>query len=185
MRTWVVPFALVLLLAACGSGADHSDDMAPVDTAGLHAAAIDYALSQGQSRGKELVYVTGPSTGLWDQWCGAGFAQGIDEACDVLDSIAFDLPSVFEGDKAEEITDALAPAAVEFVENRDELFEPMREGMMVAPVVNDGGLMSFGVSIEADGKVYLPLDGLGEGWIFEATPTDEGWTIEAVASWIA
>lgn len=184
MSKWILLAAILSSVAACGSGADQHDGPDPVDTAGLHAAAIDYAVSQGHARGKTLIYVTGPSAELWDQWCGAGFAEGIDDACDVLDSIAFDLAPVFEGDTAAEIVEALAPATVEFVENRDELFEPLGEGM-VAPVINDGGLFSFGVSIEAGGKVYIPLDGHGEGWVFEATKTDEGWDLEPIGFWIA
>jgi hypothetical protein len=139
LRIWVLLFTSVVSVAACGLGSDHDDEADLVDTTGLHAAAIDYALSQGQARGKELVYVTGPSTDLWDQYCGAGFAEGIEDACDVLDSIAFDLPAVFDGDRAAEITEALDPATVEFVQDRGELFEPMEDGMMVAPVINDAG----------------------------------------------
>ena len=58
---------------------------------------------------------------------------------------------------------------------------------MIAPIQNDAGLLTFGVLIEADGKVYLPVDAHGEGWLFELTPSETdntGWEITPIAAYI-
>lgn len=75
-----------------------------------------------------------------------------------------------------------------FIEDPESVTEPLEEGMMVAPVKNNAGLLIFGLMIEADGKVYLPADAHGEGWLFELTPNqpqDGAWTVEPIASYIA
>ena len=64
-----------------------------------------------------------------------------------------------------DIAAAVAPAPVEFVGD--------------AP-----GVLTFGRAIEIDGVIYLPLDGQGKGWLFEASRTGDGWEINPLAEWI-
>lgn len=182
MKIWPVVVALVVLATACGGMSE--DEEEPIDTAGVRAAAANYALSHGVERGQGPMYVVGPSVELWEMYCGAGFAAEIEAACAVLDSIAFDLPETFRDAAAREISEALAPSAVEFVASRDDALD-FEERPAVGSIKNDGGLLSFGVAIEWDGRIYVPVEGHAVGWLFEAAPSTNGWQIEAIASWIA
>lgn len=83
--------------------------------------------------------------------------------------------------------DLVAPSTVEFIEDRDSVIEPFGEGMMVAPIKNDAGLLTIGVLIESEGKVYIAVDAHGQGWLFELTPTDAGggaWDVQPIAEYI-
>ena len=108
-------------------------------------------------------------------------------ACEVLNSIAFELLPTFVDPEAAEISDALSPAITKFIEDSRSVIDPMAEGegMMVAPVKDDAGLLTFGLAIESEGKVYLPVDGNGQGWLLEVSAIGDGWHVEAIASWIA
>jgi hypothetical protein len=160
------------------------------------STAIQFVLDEsgGGLESKDLVYVAGPSTELWGQWCGFDTGEPGEEphdevpsACHVLDATSFDLPAIYQGETAAEIEDALAPIPVEFTDNPDAVIGTLDEGMMIAPIEGDAGLLTIGVVIEADGKAYVPVDAHGEGWLFELTPSSDGdgdWDIQPIASYI-
>ncbi len=187
-------FGLILVLAACTTTGDSK--LEPLDLSMAKAAAIEYALDDSNLGTKDLVYVAGPSLELWGQWCGFDTSEPGEEphdeipACNVLDQTDFDPPAVYPagGESASEIETALAPATVEFIENPDSVIEAFEEGMMVAPIRNDAGLLTIGVLLESEGKVYLAMDAHGQGWLFELTPaTSEGggWFVEPISEYIA
>lgn len=184
---------LLVVLAACTATGD--DEPEPLDLSMAKAAAIEYVLNVSDLGAKELVYVAGPSLEIWDQWCGFDSGEPGEDphdeipACDVLDETTFDLPAVYPagGESASEIESALAPATVEFIEDRDRVIEPFEEGMMIAPIRNDAGLLTIGVLLESEGKVYVAMDAHGQGWLFELTPATSkggGWTVQPISEYI-
>lgn len=186
-------FCLMVFLVACTATGDGEPE--PLDLSMAKAAAIGYALSVSDLGTKDLVYVAGPSLEIWDQWCGFDTGEPGEDphdeisACDVLDETSFDLPAVYPagGESASEIESALAPATVEFIEDRDSVLETFEEGMMIAPINNDAGLLTIGVLLESEGKVYLAMDAHGQGWLFELTPaTSEGggWIVQPISEYI-
>lgn len=186
---------LAVALGAC-DGVDVTDESEPLDLSMAKAAAIEYAVSVSDLGTKDLVYVTGPSLEVWDQWCGFDTGEPGEEshneipACDVLSATSFDLPPVYPAgsDSAAEIENALAPATVEFIEDPDSVIEPFEEGMMIAPIKNNAGLLTIGMLIESDAKVYIAMDGHGQGWLLELTPTGPdsgGWDVQPIAEYIA
>jgi len=188
-------FCLVVALAAC-NGAVVDDEPEPLDLSMAKAAAIEYALGVSDLGTKALVYVAGPSLEIWDQWCGFDTGEPGEEphdqvpACAVLRESVLDVDAVYPqgSDSAAEIEDALAPSTVEFIEHRDSVIEPFGEGMMVAPIKNDAGLLTIGVLIESEGKVYVAMDAHGQGWLFELTQTGSGggaWDVQPIAEYIA
>lgn len=199
MRRRVSILAFVVLVSACNQAIDTTTTAGQREgttgTDNVLATAIRYVLDETDLESKDLVYVAGPSTELWDQWCdfdtgepGEEPLDAVPAACDVLDSTTFDLPATYEDDAAAEISEALSPAAVEFVDDPNSVIGTLDEGMMIAPIENDAGLLSFGVMIEADGKFYLPVDAHGEGWLFELTTTSTGentWNIRPLAAYAA
>ena len=190
-------FCLVFVTVGACNGAVVDDEFEPLDLSLAKAAAIEYALEASDLGTKDLVYVAGPSLEIWDQWCGFDTGEpdvevGADDppACDVLDATSFDLPAVYPtgGDSAEEIKQTLAPATVEFIVDRESVIEPFGEGMMVAPIKNDAGLLTIGVLIESEGKVYIAMDVHGQGWLFELTPTGSeprSWDVQPIAEYVA
>lgn len=200
MRRSLALIFLAALAAACNTTAYPDTTKGPADTTGtmnVLSTAIRSVLDESGANleTKDLVYVVGPSTELWDQWCGFDTGEPGEEphdevpsACGVLDSTTFDLPATYQGDTATEIENALAPITVEFIEDPDSVIGTLDEGMMIAPIEGDAGLLTFGVIIEADGKAYLPVDAHGEGWLFELTPSSNGdgtWDIQPIAAYIA
>lgn len=196
MRRLALLVVVAVVLASCTSGEAEFEGEG-LDLAGVKAAAIRYVLENSNAlSGKDLVYVAGPSLEPWEQWCNFDIGEpdvevGADNppACDVLHATSFDLPIVYPAgsDSANEIETALSPVEIEFIEDRESVVEPFGEGMMIAPIQNDAGLLTFGVLIEADGKVYLPVDVHGEGWLFELTPSETdntGWEITPIAAYI-
>lgn len=193
MRRLVFLVVAVLAIAGCASGKVEADNEG-LDPAGINAAAIQYVLGASGLSQKHLVYVAGPSVELWDSWCHVATGEPGEDvhdenptACGVLDTSSFDLPAVYPAgsDAADEIEGAFSPAEVEFIEDPESVIEPFEEGMMIAPVQNDAGLVTFGVPIEAEGRIYLPTDAHGSGWLFELTPSaaDEGWDLTPIAAY--
>jgi len=185
----IVTVALSLVLAACAAGGIDEgaptvpeSEEEPMSTTGVHAAAIEYAMGQGQAVVGDLAYVAGPLPETWDRWCGFESDQ---VPCLALQAMTIDLAAPFDEAARAEIEGALAPMMAEFIEDPESVIEPMEQSMMVAPIKNDAALLVFGRPIWADDKVYLPLDGHGKGWLLEATPTDDGWEISPLALWIA
>jgi hypothetical protein len=184
---------LMVLLVACNATVD--DEPQPTALSTATAAAIEHALEVSDLGNKELVYVAGPSLEIWDQWCGFDTGEPGEDphdeipACDVLDATSFDLPPVYPvgSESASEIEEALAPATVEFIEDPESVIEPFEEGMMVAPISNDAGLLIIGVLLEAEGNVYIAMDAHGQGWLLQLTPdqSDSGWTVHPIAEYIA
>ncbi len=197
MKRLTAVVLMAVVAAACYATPKVDDEPKPLDLSMAKAAAIEYVLGDSNMGTKDLIYVAGPSLELWDQWCGFDTGEPGEEphdeapaACAELRESVLDIEAVYPpgSDSAIEIADALAPATVEFIEDRDSVIEPFGEGMMVAPIKNDAGLLTFGLLIDAGGKVYLPVDAHGQGWLFELTPTQpEGgaWNIEPIASYIA
>ena len=197
MKRIAVALLVALSVAACKSVPQLEDEPEPLDSSNAKATAIEYILRETNLGSKDLVYVAGPSLEIWDQWCGFDTGEPGEEphdevpaACAELRKSVLDVDTVYPpgSNSAIEITEALAPILVEFIEDPDSVFEPFEEGMMVAPIKNDAGLLVFGLLIEADGKVYLPVGAHGEGWLFERTPTQPdggGWSLRVVSAYIA
>ena len=189
---------LTVLVAACNQAGGPDTTTRPPDgatgTENVLTAAIMFVLDETDLERKDLIYVAGPSIELWGQWCGFDTGEPgedphdeVPSACDVLDSTTFDVPATYEGTLAAEIETALAPATAEFINDPDTVTGTFEDGMMIAPVEGDAGLLTFGVVIEADGKVYLPVDAHGEGWLLELTPSSSGdgaWDIRPIAFYI-
>ena len=197
MRRLALLVVVAVVLASCTSGEVEFEGEG-LDLAGVKAAAIRYVLENSNAlSGKDLVYIAGPSLELWEQWCNFDTGEpdvevGADNppACDVLDATSFDLPVVYPvgSDSADEIETALSPVEVEFIEDRESVIEPFGEGMMVAPIKNDAGLLTIGVLIESEGKVYVAIDAHGQGWLFELTPSGSelgSWDVQPIAEYIA
>ena len=195
MRRLAVIVVVGLIASSCTSdGAEVESEES--DQPGVYAAAIQYAFAEADLARRNLIYVTGPSLEVWDQWCNVDTGEPGEPpvavsqaACDVLDASTFDLPARYEpgSGEADEIEAALSHAEVEFIEDRESVIEPFGEGMMIAPVKNDAGLLTFGVSIEADGKIYLPVDAHGTGFLLELTPSDTsdtGWEVTPIAGYV-
>jgi len=169
--------ALWVLGAGCASTGATEESK---DPNGPHAAVVEFALDRGHGEDTDLVWVVEPAPGLWDQWCGR---EGDFIPCHALQAMTIDLAAPFPADVATEIEAAFAPRDVEFVADRSDVILPPA---VYPPEVKDGGgFLAFGRSIEVDGKIYLPVDGLGEGWLFELTPTAAGWDVDLLATWIA
>lgn len=163
-KTAAAAVAIGLFFAACAG-----NTAGEAQAAGPHAVAVDFALDRGHGEANSLVYVAEPTPEMWDQWC--GFEADLDP-CRALQAMTIDLAAPFPADVATEIESALAPRDVEFIDDPGSALE-------------DAGLLSFGRAIEVDGKIYLPVDAVLEGWLFELTPTDQGWDIDVLAQWIA
>jgi len=177
MRPLIVLVACGLLAATCASS-DAADE--PHSPTGPHGVAVRFALDRGHAEHNDLVWVVEPTPELWDQWCGA---EGDFVPCRALQAMTIDLGAPFPSDVAREIQASLAPRDVEFIDDGASVFLPPA---VYPPAIKDGGaLLSFGRAIEVDGKIYLPIDALGEGWLFELTPTDQGWDLDVLVTWIA
>jgi len=171
--TAVVVF--VLAVAGCATSQDESETIV-----GPHATAVQFAVDRGHSEDNDLVFVVEPDPGMWDQWC---TGEGDFVPCHALQAMTIDLGAPFPSDVRNEIEGALAPRDVEFVDDRSTVVLPPA---VYPPLIKDGGaLLSFGRAIEADGKIYLPVDGIGEGWLLELTPAANGWALDVVVTWIA
>ncbi len=164
MRARAVLLVIGLVAGGCTSGGGGEVDGEGLDQSGVYAAAIDAFVDVG---GKELIYVAGPSWEPWSQWCNVETGEPgeppLDQneaACAARDASPVAPPPVYPpgSPEAQEIEEALAPAEVEFIEDPQSVIEPFEEGMMVAPIQSDAGLITFGVPIEADGK---PIGTLG------------------------
>ncbi len=190
VRGWAVVVLVGLIAGAC-TGGESEVDPGVGNLSGVYAAAIDLVLVESGIGGKELIYVAGPSLELWDQWCNVdtgepGEEPGVDfPGCDVLKTADFDLPARYELGSAEanEIEAALSHAEVSFIEDRDSVIEPFEEGMMIAPIRNGAGLVTFGVPIQTARKVYMPVDTHGTGFFLELTPSDTGWKVTPLAGY--
>ena len=64
------------------------------------------------------------------------------------------------------------------------VFRP-RLGTQPADSPVDLGLADGHLAAPGGFKQDLMVDGLGEGWLFELTPTAAGWDIDVLATWIA
>ena len=192
MRRLPVIVVIGLIAGAYTSGGTEVEGDG-VDQSGVYAAAIQHTLVDTDLGRRDLIYVAGPSLELWDQWCNIDTGEpgepplGENEAaCDALAASSFDLPARYEpgSGEAEEIEAALSHAEVEFIEDPQSVIEPFEEGMMIAPVQNDAGLVIFGVPIEADGKIYMPIDTHGSGTLLELTPSGTGWDVTPLGAYI-
>jgi len=174
MRTITIIVAFWLLAAGCANTEVGDGPNGP------HAAAVEFSLDRGHGEEDDLVWVVEPAPELWDQWCGP---EGDFIPCHALQAMTIDLGAPFPADVVAEIEVAFAPRRVEFIDDGNEVILPLA---VYPPEVKDGGgFLAFGRSIDVDGTIYLPVDGLGEGWLFELTPTAEGWDIDVLATWIA
>ena len=190
MRGWAVVVLVGLIAGACTGGESEVEPRVG-NLSGVYAAAIDLVLVEPGIGGKELIYVAGPSLELWDQWCNVDTGEPGEEpqvdfpGCDVLKTAHFDLPARYEPGSAEanEIEAALSHAEVSFIEDRDSVIEPFEEGMMIAPIRNGAGLITFGVPIQTDSNVYMPVDSHGTGFFLELTPSDTGWKATPLAGY--
>ncbi|MCH8900396.1 MAG: hypothetical protein IH942_07905 [Acidobacteria bacterium] len=197
LRYGIVGAVLILGLAAGGiatviGGGESEVEPGVGNLSGVYAAAIELVSVESGIGGKELIYVAGPSLELWDQWCNVNTDEPGEEpqvdfpGCDVLKTADFDLPARYElgSSEANEIEAALSHAEVSFIEDRHSVIEPFEEGMMIAPIRNGAGLVTFGVPIQTDGKVYMPVDTHGAGFFLELTPSDTGWKVTPLAGYI-
>ena len=188
---------VVVLIAAAGACTPGGTEPEVVDQSGVYAAAIQHVLVQTELGGKDLIFVAGPSLEVWDQWCSfeTGEPEVEDEGgdlapCDVLDASSFDLPIIYEpgSSEADEIETALSHAQVDFIEDPDSVIEPFEQGVMIAPIQNNAGLITFALPIQANGKIYIAIDAHSSGFLLELTPSetpsDTGWDVTPIASWI-
>jgi hypothetical protein len=175
MKALLLGLGVVALLGGCAnlSGEDAQGH-------GAHAEAIFFVLGNTDLPSKEIVYVAEPDPPVWDRWC--AFESEL-EPCRALESMLIDLDAPFPADVAADIEFALAPAVVEFVEDRSTVVLP--SAVVPPAIANDGGLLSFGRAITVHGKIFIPVDGIGAGWLFELTPSDAGWRLDVLATWIA
>lgn len=134
-----------------------------------------------------LIYVIEPSLSEWDTYCGTKdspdweAAEWVGKPCDVFWSV--DNGSMFRypsGAKSE-IEEAFSPTDVQFVTDKNDVL--VEGGRPPLPIKNGAGLISLGVALEIDGKIYMPVDMHGHGALIEATPTDSGWDLDTVMSW--
>lgn len=176
-RTTAALIVLGLFAAACMSATGAGEPQTPTEP---HGVAIEFVLDRGHAEDRDLVFVVEPASEMWDQWCGL---EGDFVPCRALRAMTIDLAAPFPPDVADEIGAVLAPRDVEFIDDRSTVILPLAG--TVPEIKNDAGLLSFGRAIQVDGKIYLPLDAVGEGWLFELTPTEQGWEIDIVAQWIA
>jgi hypothetical protein len=168
--------AFWVLGAGCTSTGAAEEFRGPI---GPHAVVVEFAVDRGHGEDTDLVWVVEPAPGLWDQWCGR---EGDFVPCHALQAMTIDLGARFPSDVATEIEAAFAPRRVEFVADASDVILPPA----LYPEVKDGGgFLAFGRSIDVDDKIYLPVDGLGEGWLFELTPTAEGWDLDVLVTWMA
>lgn len=175
MKIMAAAVAFLLAVAGCATSQDESETVV-----GPHATAVQFALDRGHGEDNDLVFVVEPDPQLWDQWCGR---EGDFVPCHALQAMTIDLGAPFPFEVRTEIEAALAPRDVEFIDDGSTVFLPPA---VIPPVIKDGGaLLAFGRAIEVDGKIYLPVDGIGEGWLFELTPTEDGWDLDVVVTWIA
>ncbi len=177
MRMMSVLVALWVLGAGCASTGAAEESKGPT---GPHAAVVGFALDRGHGEDTDLVFVVEPAPERWDRWCGG---EGDFIPCHALQAMTIDLGTPFPADIAAEIEAAFAPRDVEFVDDGADILLPLTGS--VAEAKDGGGFLAFGRAIEVDGNIYLPVDGLGEGWLFELTPTAPGWDVDLLATWIA
>ncbi len=173
MRRTAIALGLLVSIAACSASPGE-----PQPVAGPHAEAVRHALDQSED--KELVYVVEPRPAVWDQWCGV---EADLAPCRALEAMTIDLAAPFPADVAEQIVGAIAPARVDFVTDRSEVVLPL--AVVPPEIKDDAGLLSFGRAITVDGNVYIPVDAIGRGWLFELIPTDHGWELDVLATWMA
>jgi hypothetical protein len=175
-RTTAALVVLGLFAAACTSTEAAGEPQASNDP---HGVAIQFVLDRGHAEDRDLVFVVEPAPEMWDQWCSL---EGDFVPCRALQAMTIDLAAPFPPDVAAEIEAVLVPRDVEFIDDRSTVILPL--AVTPPEVEDDAGLLSFGRAIEVDGKIYLPLDAIGEGWLFELTPTEQGWEIDVLAQWI-
>ena len=186
MPKWWAAVALGVLMTACGAAEivqepvpSTIEDTTPYP--GVHAAAIEYAIGQGQLANGNLAYVAEPRPEAWDQWC----AFDADVApCRALQAMTIDLSAPFDAATRAEIEAAVEPASVEYIDDPATVILPLPQGEMLAPIRNDAGLLAFGRAIDVDGIVYLPLEAHGHGWLLEATPAGDRWSLDVIAQWM-
>ena len=132
-----------------------------------------------------------PSLNEWTDFCGASDAIDIEapavigEPCDLFWSTQDDAAYEYTETALTEIEDALSAAAIRFVKARADALLPADGTQFVLPVRDNGSLIAFGVPLESDGVIYLPVALPGYADLIVAIPEEPGWKIDSLLAWQA
>lgn len=161
---------------------------------GLYAAALS---NVGEEPATELVYVVQPKLDQWEMYCGTRespdeeLATAVGRVCEVYWSTEDALGYRYTSTAVSEIREALAPITVEFVDEQADALEPAEELAPPVRVKDDAALVIFGVPLEVDGKIYLPVERNGSGGLHpsgglvEASAAGSEWEITVLIPWTA
>ena len=129
-----------------------------------------------------IVYVVREIADGWSAWCPAepDWPSDLEAACQVLSQM-------------DEQPHRLSRSDLDLIEATLERFEVRVAGRSAdayveseaipAPVIDDAGVLVFGLPVEAGGVIYIPVDGYGTGAIFELRQTTEGWEVDPGHFW--
>ncbi len=193
MSTFSRLLLVLLVVSACTDFAE-SDEHVRSDKSGVYAAALSHV---GDDPATELVYVVQPDFDQWEMYCGTRespdeeLAAAVGEACEVYWSTEDASGYRYTSSAISEIRQALAPLTVEFVDEQADALEPAEESTPPKRVKDDAALVIFGVPLEADGKIYLPVERNGSGGLHpsgglvEASASGSEWEITILIPWTA
>lgn len=184
--------ATALLLTTCSGGVP-SDEYVEIETTGLYAATLDYLFTEPLLGDPvaDLMYVINPSLNEWTHFCGSSDAIDVEasavigEPCDLFWSIEDDAAYEYTESALTEIEDGLSPAVIRIVKVRADALLPADGAGHVLPVRDDGSLIAFGVPLESDGVIYLPVALRGSGALIVAIRGESGWNIDSLLAWQA
>lgn len=165
-----------------------SDAYVEIDTTGLYAATLDYLLSEDLYTSgpmSEVVYVVGPSQAWWARVClpmQDGMAWSAVSQCDLFWPVQDDSTYEFTESAQTEIEDSLSPAVIRWVKVTSDALMPLDGTQLRPPVRDDASFVEFGVPIESDGVIYLPVENWVGSFLIMAIPEDSGWRMEAVVA---
>ena len=158
-----------------------------MQTDDLYRSVIEDLYSEALIPETNLMYVIEPSVTEWDTYCGTKespdleAANSVGKPCETFWSIDNGSNFRYPSGAKSEIEEAFSPTRVQFVIDKNDVLE--EGGPPPLPIKNGAGLISLGVALEIDGKIYMPVDMHGHGALIEATPTDSGWALDTVMSW--
>lgn len=190
MRTTTERLVLILAVIAAGcTSAQSSHEYVEMKTDDLYISVIEYLHSMDRLSDAHLVYVVEPSLGEWVDYCGTKespdweSAELVGAPCDVFWSIDNDQLFEYPLQARSEIEQAFSSSDVHFARDKTDVLED--GGPPPRPIKDGAALVSLGVGLEVNGKIYLPVDMHGSGVLLEATQTESGWAINSIRSWQA